>query len=138
MKTRSTDAPSLKHPALWLALVMGLFQIVNFVRTLVDPTSFSDYMGLPIGDGGPTGFVYVYGLRSLFIGLVVVAFVMRRSISALLLMAVAALILPLGDAWFVYDSGGPRATITRHLFIAVYIGLTLVALLHQRAKGVQT
>ncbi|MEL7452549.1 MAG: DUF4267 domain-containing protein [Pseudomonadota bacterium] len=135
MKTLSPSAPSFKHPALWLALVMGVFQIVNFGRTLIDPASFSDYMGLPIGAGGPEGFVYVYGLRSLFIGLVVLVFVMRRSISALLVMALAALILPLGDAWLVYDVGGPTATVVRHLVIAVYIFITLLALLHLRSRS---
>lgn len=114
---------------------MGVFQIVNFGRTLIDPASFSDYMGLPIGAGGPEGFVYVYGLRSLFIGLVVLVFVMRRSISALLVMALAALILPLGDAWLVYDVGGPTATVVRHLVIAVYIFITLLALLHLRSRS---
>lgn len=114
---------------------MGIFQIVNFGRTLIDPASFADYMGLPIGAGGPEGFVYVYGLRSLFIGLVVLVFVMRRSISALLVMALAALILPLGDAWLVYNVGGPTATVVRHLVIAVYILITLLALLHLRNRS---
>ena len=117
---------------------MGLFQIVNFGRSLADPASFSDYMGLPIGAGGPEGFVYVYGLRSLFIGLVVVAFVMRRSVQALLIMALAALILPLGDAWLVYDNGGSTATVVRHLVIAVYILITLLALLHLRGRSSRT
>ena len=135
MKTRSSSVPTFKHPALWLAFVMGLFQIINFGRTLGDPASFSDYMGLPIGAGGPEGFVYVYGLRSLFIGLVVLAFVMRRSVSALLVMALSALILPLGDAWLVYNVGGPTATVVRHLVIAVYILVTLFALLHLRGRS---
>lgn len=92
-------------------------------------------MGLPIGAGGPEGFVYVYGLRSLFIGLVVLAFVMRRSVGALTIMAFAALMLPLGDAWLVYDIGGPLSTVMRHLIIAAYLLLTLLALLHLRGRS---
>jgi hypothetical protein len=119
MKTHFPAVSSFKHPALWLALAMGLFQIINFTRAFLDPVSFADYMGLPIGTDGADGFIYVYGLRSLFIGLVVIGFVMQRSVSPLLLMAVSALILPLGDAWLVHNAGGSAATIARHLLIAV-------------------
>ncbi len=38
------------HPGFWLAASAGLPMYVNAVRTRVDPTGFSNYMGLPITD----------------------------------------------------------------------------------------
>ena len=143
MTPLSTHPPHARHATapltfagragLGLATVIGVFQIVNFARAFGDPVGFSDYMGLAVGDGA-SGFVLVYGLRSLFIGALVLACVWRREVRLLALMAALAVVMPAGDAWLAHDAGAPGATVARHAGIAIYLLLT-AALLGVGARG---
>jgi len=69
--------PQYKFVGFWLAIVMALLMFVNFARSLLDPTGFSAYMGLPIKEMTDLAWVQVYGLRALFIGLLVVFFLVK-------------------------------------------------------------
>lgn len=111
-----------------LAGLMGVFQIVNAVRVLTDVVGFSEYMGLPVAPGSE-GFVHVYALRSVFIGLMVLGLVAWRRVGVLAWMAVVALLLPLGDMWLVSAAGAPTHTVARHGAIAVYLVVTAFVLI---------
>jgi hypothetical protein len=122
--------PSLTRLArmgLALAFIMGAFQILNAGRAGLQPLSFADYMGLPVTSSDP-GFVYVYGLRSLFIGGIVLWLVMTSKLRTLAVMASLAIILPLGDAFLTYQAGASASIVTRHLFIAVYLVVCAIIL----------
>ena len=107
---------------------MGVFQIVNAVRVMTDAAGFAGYMGLPI-EGGSNGFVHVYALRSLFIGIVVLGLVAGKRVGVLAWMAAVGVVLPLGDMWLASDAGAPGATVARHGVIAVYLVATALVLL---------
>ena len=117
---------------LGLATLIGVFQIVNFARAFGDPVGFAAYMGLPVA-GDATGFVMIYGLRSLFIGGLVLACVWRRDVRVLGLMAALAVVMPIGDAWLAHDAGAAGATVLRHAVIALYLVVTAALLLTCRS-----
>ncbi len=91
-------------------------------------------MGLPISDGSTVPWVRVYGLRALFIGLVVTYFLVQLDPGSLQWIAAMAIPLALGDAWLVKSTGGK--TTSRHLIIAAVLVVSTYAIhLWAVAKG---
>jgi hypothetical protein len=126
--------PFYTFAGFWLSVVMGALMYVNALRTLTNPIGFSRYMGLPISDGSAVPWVRVYGLRALFIGLVVTYFLVRLDPGSLQWIAAMAIPLALGDAWLVKSTGGK--TTSRHLIIAAVLLVSTYAIhLWAVAKG---
>ncbi|MEY4271026.1 MAG: hypothetical protein RLZZ58_2242 [Pseudomonadota bacterium] len=120
----------------WMAVAMAALQAMNAVRTLIDPVGFSAYMGLPVADAGPAAWVQVYGLRAAFIAILVTILLARRNFAALRIMTLAALVMPLGDAWLTAKAGASPAIIARHL--ATFAFLVIAAFFLSRAARQQT
>lgn len=105
----------------WLAVVMTVLQGVNAVRTLANPAGFARYMGLPVEQSEALDWVQVYGLRAGFIAILTAILLARADFATLSWMALAALVMPLGDAWLAADAGAPMVIIARHLCVAVFL-----------------
>lgn len=112
----------------WMAVPMALLQGVNAARVVLDPIGFAVYLGAPLAAPADIAWVQIYGLRTAFIALLVAIFLLRRDLKTLFWTALAALLMPLGDAWIAHQAGAPTATVARHLVIAAYVGLAAVAL----------
>ncbi|MEM9620013.1 MAG: DUF4267 domain-containing protein [Pseudomonadota bacterium] len=108
----------------WLALLMALSQALNAFRAFTDPVGFAAYLGLPLVDVQDIGFVHVYGLRALFIALLVGLFLWQKDLRAVQWTAVAALVMPLGDVLLTVNAGASTGTVVRHVLIAVVVGAT--------------
>jgi Domain of unknown function (DUF4267) len=122
MSNPSTKTIGLaRSPGFWLALLMVLSQWINALRAFHDPVAFARYLGLPLIDPLDIGFVSVYGLRALFMGLFAAVLIYTRQIRALSLMALIAVVMPVGDALLVAQAGAPAATIVRHAVIAAIV-----------------
>lgn len=126
----STVSPrsALRTLGFWLAVPLVVLQAVNVARALADPTGFAAYYGVPISGADALAWVQVYALRTAFIAALVTIFLMQRNMRALFWTALAALILPLGDAWLTHGSGAARSIVLRHLAICGYLVLTCIAL----------
>lgn len=105
----------------WLALVMAVLQGVNAARTALNPQGFASYMGLPVEHLESFTWVQVYGLRAGFIAILTAILLARADFAALRWTALAALIMPLGDAWLVSEVGAPMPIIARHLATAAFL-----------------
>ncbi|MBI1187966.1 MAG: DUF4267 domain-containing protein [Alphaproteobacteria bacterium] len=115
------SSPPWRAVGFWLALAIGLYLVVNVIRVVADPAGFAVYFGLPLAAPEDVGLVYVYALRTLFIALIIAAFLIRGDLRALQWVALAGVILPLGDAWLAHSAGAPVATIARHGAIALFL-----------------
>lgn len=120
------SSPFYTFSGFWLSLLMSLLMYVNALRTAVNPVGFSRYMGLPVSEPSAVPWVRVYGLRALFIGLLVTYFMVRLDPANLQWIAVLAIPMALGDAWLVHQAGGKSAG--RHLLIAVILGISAYAI----------
>lgn len=133
----SASTPPWGLIATGLAAVIVLLQAVNAVRAFAEPEAFAIYMGLPLGTGQEAGFVFVYGLRAAFIALAVTALLLTRNYTALVWVALAALVMPIGDAVLTARAGAPGAIVGRHVAIALFLVMTAVTLrLAARRAGV--
>jgi hypothetical protein len=120
--------PVLRTFGFWLAVPLALLQAVNVARALADPSGFAAYYGVPVSGTDAVVWVQVYALRTAFIATLVAIFLARRDLRALLWTAIAALILPLGDAWLTHQAGAAQSIVLRHIATAGYLALTGVAL----------
>jgi hypothetical protein len=78
-------------------------------------------MGLPIDQLSALGWVQVYGLRAGFIAVLTAVLLARSDFAALRWMALAALLMPLGDAYLAFRAGASPPIVGRHLAIAVFL-----------------
>lgn len=110
-------------PGTWIAAAGGVLMLVNTVRALTAPAPFATYLGLPLADARDAGLVKVYGLRALFIALVLAILLIRRDAITLGLVSIAATVMPIGDALLTRAAGAPRGTVVRHIVIAIALAL---------------
>jgi hypothetical protein len=116
------------QPGFWMGLAIATLMYVNAVRTVVDPVGFAVYMGLPVKAPESIPWVRVYGLRALFIALLVTYLLLRADPESLKWVALFGVPLALGDAWLVRNGGGRTAS--RHLAIAALLLLAAFAMHH--------
>lgn len=115
---------SWRSAGIWMAALAGALQIFNAARAYLDPAGFASYFGLSLVDQGDAGLVHIYALRALFIGLLVTALIATRQARALTLLAITAVVMPVGDALLAANAGAPAATVVRHAAVAVYLVVT--------------
>jgi hypothetical protein len=105
----------------WLAAAIAGLQCVNALRTALDPQGFATYMGLPVEQLSALGWVQVYGLRAGFIAVLTGVLLARCDFAALRWMALAALLMPLGEAYLAFSAGAGATIVARHLAIALFL-----------------
>jgi hypothetical protein len=133
MATREAAMNGAGRAGVALAAIMSAYMMFNAVQAWTDPQAFAVRLGLPLTADAGAEWVRIYALRAAFIGLVLAGLTLARQWRALFLLAVAALIMPLGDAWLTYAAGAQASTYGRHLVIAAVIGVSAL-LLAQAAK----
>lgn len=121
MATQAQRFSSTRTAGFWLAVAIAALQGVNAVRTFLDPQGFAAYMGLPVDELSALGWVQVYGLRAGFIAVLAAVLLVRSDFVALRWMALAALLMPLGDAWLTANAGAGASIVGRHLAIALFL-----------------
>lgn len=112
---------STQTAGFWLAGAIAGLQGVNAVRTVLNPQGFALYMGLPVEQLDALSWVQVYGLRAGFIAMLTAVLLARCDFAALRWMALAALLMPLGDAWLAASKGAGASIVGRHLAIALFL-----------------
>lgn len=121
------------RPSTGLAVLLGAYMGVSTIRALFDPVGFASSMGLPLTDPADHGFVQVYALRAAFLSLCAFGLLWLRDIRALVVFALSALVMPIGDAILVASHGAPSRIVVRHAATAVLVAIT-AGLLFQRAS----
>lgn len=124
----TTSRPAWGAAGFWLAAAIALLQAFNASRAFTDPAGFADYLGLPLVNTDDAGWVFVYGLRALFIALAVAALLLTQNMRALTWIALVGIVMPLGDAWLTHQAQASIAIVVRHIAIAAYLLVTFIAL----------
>lgn len=132
--TDQSAAPWWKTIGFWCAMAMAVSQAVSAARAFADPVAFASYMGLPIAPGEAAGFVTVYALRTTLIAALVLFLALTGRLRELGVMAVIAILLPVGDAMLVASAGAPPSTVYRHAGIAVFLTFTAIMLLRDSRR----
>jgi hypothetical protein len=136
MTAIAASAPTNRWRIAGIAMtgLIALFMLVNFARVMVDAGAFARAMGLPLADPRDTGFVAVYALRALFLGLFALLLLAQRRHDVLKWFALVAIVMPVGDVWLTLAAGAPSAIVARHAATAVFL-LLLVGVWHKAAEA---
>lgn len=124
MATSAQEFRSTRTVGFWLAAGIAALQGANAARTVLDSQDFATYMGLPVDQLSALGWVQVYGLRAGLIAVLTALLLSRSDFAALRWMALAALVMPLGDALLTASAGAGSPIIARHLAIAAFLLVT--------------
>lgn len=132
--------PAWRSIGFWLAAALALSQLTNALRVSFGAAAYSDYMGLPLTSPEDASWVVVYALRALFMGSFAGYLLVTQRYQVLSMMALLALVMPLGDFYLVWEAGGSTGTLARHALIAgvlVAAWLSLGRLARQQHHGAQ-
>jgi hypothetical protein len=121
MAPTMNDGPYWRSPGVVMAGLGTLLMLANAGRAFLNPIGFSAYLGLPLSNMSDTGLVHIYALRALFIGILGGSLLLMRQRTALWSFALAAVIMPVGDAMLTFNAGAPTLTVMRHVAIAVFL-----------------
>jgi hypothetical protein len=121
MNTKTGNSKLLRSVGFWMAVLMILSQLINAIRAFADPIAFAVYMGLPLSNPVDMGFVQVYGLRALFLAVFASVLIYTRQIRALSLLALFAIVMPIGDIILTTQAGAPTSIIVRHAIIGLFL-----------------
>jgi hypothetical protein len=107
------------NPGVWIAIGGGVLMAANLVRAVAAPVQFAAYFGLPLDDERDIGFVHVYGLRALFVLLILGILIHHQDARLLGAVCLAATTMAVGDAWLTSRACAHITTILRHCVIAL-------------------
>ena len=120
----SAQSSPSRSVGIWMVGFLVAYMLFNTVRAMLSPVDFAANYGVPLASAGNDGFVLVYAIRALFLGLFGLALLLRRNYGALALYALVAAVMPVGDALLVASKAGPTATVIRHALTAGFLVLT--------------
>ncbi|HNG95526.1 MAG TPA: DUF4267 domain-containing protein [Acidobacteriota bacterium] len=126
--TSVSRVPAHRAAGFWMVIVLIGYILVNAVRSTYNPQSFAAYYGIPLADPHTTGFVFVYAIRALFLGLFGLALLIRRDYPALVWYSLIGCVMPVGDAILVAVQHGGSGTVARHALTAGFLLLTGILL----------
>jgi Domain of unknown function (DUF4267) len=124
VKANRTAPVAWRSVGVWLAVILIGYLFFNVLRATLNPHDFAVYYGLPLSDPANDAFVYVYALRTLFLGLFGVALLVGRNFKTLALYILIAVVMPIGDAMLVTFKGASLDTIIRHVLVVGVVLLT--------------
>lgn len=119
-----------KHPAIWLTLIIIAMMAFNAWQAWTNPASFAQRFGVEGAADADHQFILVYASRALFLAVIAAILLAWREFAALGLFALAAVIMPVADAFQVSAASAPTTIIARHVAIAAYLLLTSWSLRH--------
>ncbi|MDX2077503.1 MAG: DUF4267 domain-containing protein [bacterium] len=118
---KSNTTTPWRSIGVWMAIILIVYQLFNFIRALLNPIEFASSFGVSLDADSNNAYIIVYAIRTLFIGLFGLALVVNRKWDILTLYALIAVVIPLGDALIVALNGGASGTIVRHVLTALFV-----------------
>lgn len=70
---------------IWMVVILIVYIFYSALRSFLNPVEFATGFGLPSASPNNNGFVYVYSIRAIFLGLLGLTLLVRTNYSALTL-----------------------------------------------------
>ena len=133
----STDHPTLKRNSLlfWCTLLIPVAIIAVGINFILNPVGASTAYGIPIHDPAAFPFMWVKGIRDIFSGLAVLAFLRRGDRRATAMLFAIAILIPFGDGLVILRHVGFAPPIYIHWGTALYMTIVAAFLLRDPRKS---
>ena len=123
----SLDSSTLKKnsPLFWFTIVIPVGIIGIGIDFILNPVGASTGYGIPIHDPAAFPFMWIKGIRDIFSGLVILAFLLRGDLRTTATLFAIAIFIPFCDGLVILKHLGFAPPIYIHWGTALY--MTIVA-----------
>jgi hypothetical protein len=127
------DAPTLgkNSPLFWLTLLVPVGIIAIGINFILNPVGASTANGIPIHDPTAFPFMWIKGIRDIFSGLVILAFLLRGDRRTTATLYALAIFIPLSDGVVILAHLGFAPPIFIHWGTALYMAVVAAFLLRK-------
>lgn len=129
----NSSSLKMNSPLFWFTAVVPLAIIGLGINFILNPVGASTGFGIPIHDPAAFPFMYVKGIRDIFSGLAVLAFLFRGDRRTTAILYALAILIPIGDGLVILGHLGFAPPIYMHWGTALY--MTIVAVFLHRGRG---
>ena len=135
--TISSDSSTLRRnsPLFWCTLAIPAAIIGIGINFILNPVGASTAYGIPIHDPAAFPFMWVKGIRDIFSGLAVLAFLRRGDRRATAMLFAIAILIPFGDGLVILRHVGFAPPIYIHWGTALYMTIVAAFLLRDPRKS---
>ena len=131
--TTDLDTISLRKnsPLFWCALVVLIAIIAVGINFILNPIGASAAYGIPIHDPASFPFMWIKGIRDIFSGLAILAFLLRGDRRATATLYAIAIFIPICDGLVILAHIGFAPPMFIHWGTAIYM-IVVAAILHKK------
>jgi hypothetical protein len=121
--TTTLDGSTLRgnSPLFWCALAIPAAIIGIGINFILNPVGASTAFGIPIHDPAAFPFMWIKGIRDIFSGLVILAFLLRGDRRTTAILFAIATFIPIGDGLVILARLGFAPAIYIHWGTALYM-----------------
>ncbi len=125
-----SDGSSLKRNSalFWFTIVIPVAIILLGINFLFNPVGASTGFGIPIHDPAAFPYMWTKGIRDIFSGLAVLAFLLRGDRRSTAIVFAIAILIPIGDGLVIISHLGIAPPLLIHWGTALYMAIVAVFL----------
>jgi len=124
----------MNSPLFWFTLVIPVAIIGLGINFILNPVGASTGYGIPIHDPAAFPFMWIKGIRDIFSGLVILAFLLRGDRRTTATLFAIAIFIPFCDGLVILKHLGFAPSIYIHWGTALYM-VVVAALLLRKKKN---
>src|ERR1700730_1321370 len=133
IKTDSDDSTlRMNSPLFWFTLVVPAAIVGLGINFIFNPVWASTGFGIPIHDPAAFPFMWVKGIRDIFSGLAVLAFLFRGDRRSTGILFAIAVLIPFGDGLVILSHLGFAPPIYMHWGTGLYMAIVAAFLLRNK------
>ena len=133
--TTGTDTSTLRKnsPLFWCTLLVPSAIIAIGINFILNPVGASTAFGIPIHDPTAFPFMWIKGIRDIFSGLVILAFLLRGDRRTTATLYAIAIFIPFSDGLVILAHLGFAPSIYIHWGTALYMIIVAAFLLRKNS-----
>jgi hypothetical protein len=112
----------------WFTLLIPVAIILLGINFLLNPVGASTGFGIPVHDPAAFPYMWTKGIRDIFSGLAVLAFVLRGDRRSTAIVFAIAILIPIGDGLIIIRHLGLAPPLVIHWGTALYMAIVAVFL----------
>lgn len=120
MHASRTDL-TIRTPLFWFTLLIPVAIIGIGINFILNPVGASAGYGIPMHDPAAFPFMWIKGIRDIFSGLVILAFLLTKDRRTTAILYTLAIFIPVGDGFVILQHLGFAPPIFIHWGTALYM-----------------
>lgn len=120
---------TIRTPLFWFTLLIPLAIIGIGINFILNPVGASAGYGIPMHDPAAFPFMWIKGIRDIFSGIVILAFLLAKDRRTTAILYTLAILIPVGDGFVILGHSGFAPPIFIHWGTALYMMVVAAFLL---------